>query len=135
VDDQTIAHPRATYPTPEERLEARARTLWAEQGTSFVYLGRGAWRVPSQSKVGVLYPVQLRGEERGCGCIAYAYREDCAHYRSARLAQIRTSACSGCGERKPYRELIEVTEDHGFLTWFVGDLLCVAECAGNHGVL
>jgi hypothetical protein len=135
VDERSLAHPAARYPTPEQRLDARAHTLWAEQSGRFVYRGKSAWLVPSQSKDGVLYPVQLRGEERGCGCIAYAYRKDCAHYRAARLAQIRTGSCSGCGERKPYRELIEVTEDHDSLTWFVGDLLCIPECAGNHGVL
>ena len=47
----------------------------------------------------------------------------------------RTATCVGCGERFRHRELVEVTEDHESLTWFPGDLLCIAECAGNHGVL
>lgn len=122
------------HPTLEERIEARARILWRERQDDFVYLGDGAWEVPSQSVVGKTYLVLLR-PERQCGCACFSYREDCAHVRAGRLAQIRTGNCDDCGERKPYRELVEVTEDHDSLTWFPGDLLCVAECAGNHGVL
>lgn len=46
----------------------------------------------------------------------------------------RLYACSGCGERFPRRELIELTEDnHDNLTYFHGDELC-RECADNSGV-
>ena len=47
----------------------------------------------------------------------------------------RTAACSGCGERFERRELVEVTEDHENLTFFVGDKLCRQGCARSHGVL
>jgi hypothetical protein len=57
------------------------------------------------------------------------------HTVAARYVKARTATCDGCGERFRYSELVEVMEDHDSLTWFPGDLLCIAECAGNHGVL
>jgi len=42
--------------------------------------------------------------------------------------------CSGCGGRFASRELTELTEDnHDYLTYFDGDLLC-RTCADNAGV-
>lgn len=60
--------------------------------------------------------------------------ERCKHEHAARYVKAKTATCSGCGERLRHPELLEVTEDHGSLTWFPGDLLCYA-CALHHGVL
>ncbi len=48
-------------------------------------------------------------------------------------AGAKTRSCSGCYGRFPGRDLIEITEDHGSLTFFEGDELC-PQCARDHGV-
>ncbi len=42
--------------------------------------------------------------------------------RKARRDQ--TVSCDCCGERFPHREITEVQEDDGLLSWFVGDRIC-----------
>lgn len=45
----------------------------------------------------------------------------------------RAVPCTSCGERFPWRDLVEVEEDHGSLTWSVGDRLCtgcIDACGG-----
>ncbi len=46
----------------------------------------------------------------------------------------RFRECTGCGERYVGRDLFEVHEDHGSLTFFEGDELC-GRCALDHGIL
>ena len=44
----------------------------------------------------------------------------------------RAVPCASCGERFPWRDLVEVTEDDASLSWFPGDVLCEA-CVAAHG--
>ena len=91
------------------------------------------WRVPSCSGPGAHF-VDLRHGDCSCpDCVPAG--EECKHTSAARYVKARTATCSGCGERFRHSGLLEVTGDHESLTWFPGDLLCIAECAGNHGVL
>jgi hypothetical protein len=55
--------------------------------------------------------------------------------RDAGSVDAKTASCSGCGERFPFRDLIELHEDnHDNLTYFHGDRLC-RECADVAGVI
>jgi len=83
---------------------------------------------------GAIYRVDLR--EQSCSCPDFVHRgEPCKHLFAATVARAKTAECSGCGERFPHRELVELTEDsHDGLTYFDGDRLC-GECADGAGVV
>jgi len=55
-------------------------------------------------------------------------------YTVEELRRMRERRCDGCGERFAGREMVEVMEDHGSLTFFEGDEVC-RECAADHGVV
>lgn len=101
------------------------------------YQGGGHWIVPSGSVAGKHYEVRTgtRAERNKCECIGFEHHRHCSHLVAAHRAAKLSAVCDSCGERVWMRGLIEVTDDHESLTWFPGDLLCIAECAGNHGVL
>ncbi len=89
------------------------------------------WTVAGQHN-GV-HRVSLQRET--CTCMDHTARKaPCVHIYAALVARAKTRRCSGCSEPTNRRDLIEVTEDHGSLTFYDGDQICV-ECAGNHGIL
>jgi hypothetical protein len=98
----------------------------------------GVWFVPSQSYGPSVYGVVLDRSEAGesCQCADYEHRGvRCLHIYAATIAKAKTAPCSSCGRRFRHRDLVELTEDHESLTWFVGDRLCRRDCAGPGGVL
>ena len=60
--------------------------------------------------------------------------EQCKHVSVASYRKAKWATCSGCKNRFRHRDLYEVHEDHGSLTWFPGDLLCEG-CACDTGTL
>lgn len=101
------------------------------------YQGGGRWLIPSGSDGDTLYEVRVgtRPERNRCECIGFEHHRHCSHLVAAHRAAKLSAVCDGCGERVWRRGLIEVTEDHDSLTWFPGDLLCIGDCAPNHGIL
>ena len=116
------------------RLE-RGVALAQERFEEIKRLAPYLWEVPScSSEAGEPYHVNLKWGE--CSCPdRVPDDEECKHTTAARYVKARTATCDGCSERFRYPELVEVMEEHDSLTWFPGDLLCMVECAGNHGVL
>ena len=58
----------------------------------------------------------------------------CEHLLAAEIVNAKSATCADCNRRFLRRDLHEVTEDHGSLTWFAGDPLC-RSCAIGHGVI
>ncbi|MDP9457162.1 MAG: hypothetical protein M3Q60_15600 [Actinomycetota bacterium] len=90
------------------------------------YQGGGRYLVPSGSEANGLYEVRVgtRPERNTCECRGFASHKHCSHVVAAQRTAKRSAVCDGCGVRTWHRDLVEVTEDHESLTWFVGDLLC-----------
>jgi len=101
------------------------------------YQGGGRWLVPSGTVDSRLYEVRVgtRPERSRCECVGYGHHKHCSHIVCATEARRKSAVCDGCGGRFRHRELVEVTEDHENLAWFVGDKLCRQGCAGPGGVL
>jgi hypothetical protein len=98
----------------------------AESAVSAVY------KVPSR-EVGTYYVVSL--SRQVCECRDFKHGTyPCKHLLAAEIVSSKCGTCADCAGRFLGRDLIEVTEDHESLTWFVGDLLC-RTCAISHGVL
>jgi len=117
---------------------------------------RPAHRVEVAEEVPVEAMVVAVAEERGsyevrecCGCMgdgraydgkagAWVAHQHCLGTGRARAFVYpkagRLRECDSCRERFAGRDLVEVREDHGSLTFFEGDELCEA-CASGHGVL
>ncbi len=134
--EQSLAQPAPPVPAPEPlRLSARLQRGIALAEERFEEITRVApyiWSVPSCSGTGI-YLVNLRTFE--CSCPDRPpENERCKHVSAAAYKKAKTAPCSGCRKRFRHRELYEVREDHGSLTWFVGDLLCEA-CAHDTGIL
>ena len=120
-------------PTPEFIL--RGRGLFATYRDELCYLGGGSWLVPSGSTSGKAYVVRV-GVARPdrCECRGFASHGHCSHVVCASIAHKKSAVCDSCGERHYWPELIEVTEDHASLTWFVGDVVC-RRCARGTDIL
>lgn len=128
MDKISLAQPD---PTPETRSE-RGHVLAADRFEEIAFSWRrGVWHVPCGSEEGVSYAVVLVPVPR-CSCPEYKPGWRCEHIVAAGNVKRATAPCSGCGRRFRHRELAEVTEDHGSLTWFEGDRLCVG-CVREHG--
>jgi hypothetical protein len=127
-----IAHPAQE---PQTRID-RGRKLFAEHSGEIIFEAElGIWYVPSQHDGTSCYEVILGRRGESCACADVEHRHQaCKHIICATIARAKTRQCAGCGQRFPHREIIEVSEDHESLTWFVGDKLCES-CAIGHGVL
>ncbi len=90
------------------------------------YRGGGKYLVPSGTEAGNLYLVRVgtRPERNRCEFRGFGSHRHCSHVVAAERTAKRSGICDGCGVRTWRRDLVEVTEDHESLTWFVGDLLC-----------
>ena len=119
--------PRALRPAARAD---RALALYLERFEEIALSFRaGVYKVPSCTG-GATYTVRLVPEAY-CSCPDFRGGE-CKHILAVRVVRKATSPCSGCGRRFRHRELTEVTEDHGSLTFFEGDRLC-EECVHAHG--
>ncbi len=149
MSETSLAHP--AHPVPEEvvgdlehagsivpralRLSARLQrgiALAEERFEDIEKIAPWTWRVPS-SRGPLFYVVDLKNGL--CTCPDHPPEgERCKHVSAAAYKKAKTATCSGCHKRYRHRDLYEVREDHGSLTWFVGDLLCEG-CACDTGIL
>ncbi len=125
-------------PTPEPAYVLRGLGLFELHRDEILHSYRGAGRyiVPSGTEANGLYEVRVgtRPERNKCECRGFAGHNHCSHVVAAGRVAKRSAVCDGCGERRWDRQLVEVTEDHDSLTWFVGDRLC-GGCLRAHGGL
>ncbi len=141
MDTTSLAHP--AHPVPEEAagefehvssIVARSLPDYARRGRGLFetyreeleYLGGGRWLVPSGSESGKLYEVRVgtRSRRDSCECTGFRHHHHCSHVVCAKLAHKRSAVCDGCGERRWWKNLTEVHEEHDVLAWFVGDRIC-----------
>ncbi len=133
--DATI--PKVQHPTtPEPAYVLRGLGLFELHADEILqgYQGGGRYVVPSGTEANALYEVRVgtRPERNRCECRGWASAGHCSHVVAAGHVAKRSAVCDSCGERRWDRELVEVTEDHDSLTWFVGDRLC-GGCLSAHG--
>ena len=94
-------------PAPPTTREQRGLALWREHASE-IRFERGVWLVPSMSDGTSVYEVTL-GRRESCECRDYGRRQEaCKHVYAATVAKAKSAKCSGCGERHPRRELVEV---------------------------
>lgn len=145
--EQSLAQPAHPVPATEDlehvgsivpralRLSARLQRgiELAEEGfEEITRMAPYVWEVPSCSG-DHRYVVDLK--HGLCTCPDHPPEgERCKHLSAAAYKKAKTATCSGCKKRFRHKELYEVREDHGSLTWFVGDLLCEG-CARDTGIL
>ena len=129
--DSTLAQPAHPSPTRPPCRADRALRLYVEHFEEIARSFRaGLYRVPSCTGAAV-YSVRLVPEPY-CSCPDFK-GGPCKHVAAVEVVRKRTAPCSGCGRRFRPGQLVEVEEDHGSLTWFVGDRLCggCVEAAGG----
>jgi hypothetical protein len=153
VMERDIARLKAARPHLASRIERAEHILVTQLSTANgsrpvkvrVHAdGSRSFRVRSGSKLGRSYRVDQTSWE--CECPDHRRsRAACKHALACWVLEragkpspepLWTSEgeCSGCGGRFASRELTELTEDnHDYLTYFDGDLLC-RTCADNAGV-
>lgn len=110
----------------------RATEIVREHAREIAESAEGAvFHVPSSG--GSYYVVSL--SRWVCECADFEHRgESCKHLLAAEIARQKSACCADCNRRALRADLVEVTEDHESLTWFVGDELC-GSCAIGHGLL
>jgi hypothetical protein len=132
VDTKSLAHP--AHPSTRE---LRALKLFRERRHEIKEVAPNLYRVPSCAGDRV-YTVDYDLERCSCPDARRHPELSCKHLIAIGILvakrRARTAPCAGCGERFRRRELYEVCEDHGSLTYFVGDRLC-EECALAGGIL
>ncbi len=107
----------------------RGRDLYAEHADE-IRFEHGSWYVPSGSVEGRFYAVRLGPVER-CECPDHEHRgAKCQHVTAAVIAKAKSTTCSCCGQRVPWRFVSEVREEDELLSWFAGDRLC-ADCVNG----
>ena len=115
--------------------ELRGLRLYREHADAIRFDAKArVWIVPSQSEGTSAYEVRL-GREESCECADYANRGGrCKHLYAATIARAKSARCSGCGEVRRRRELVEVGEEEA--SWGEareGERLC-RPCAKRAGV-
>lgn len=119
----SLAHPAHPSTTRAER----GRELYREHA-GMIRFEDGVWYVPSQHDATSVYEVVIGRRGEFCECADFERRgQACKHVHAATIARAKTTVCSSCGERVPWRFVSEVMEEHGLLAWFVGDRIC-ADC-------
>jgi len=113
--------------------ELRGLALYREHQDQIRFDARDhVWLVPSQNDATSVYEVRL-GRRESCECRDFSrHGAACKHVFAATIARSKTAACSGCGERRPHRDLVEAMEDD--LGVFEGERYC-RPCARRVGVL
>jgi hypothetical protein len=118
---------------PPATHEARGLALYQDH-IDEIRFEQGVWLVPSQHDAASVYELTIGRRGESCECRDFAYRGGrvaCLHIHAATIARAKTTSCSCCGQRFPWRFVTEVQEDHDLLAWFVGDRLCSA-CVPGH---
>ena len=137
MDTKSLAHP-ARPSTPEPAYVLRGLGIFELHRDALLesYQGGGRWLVPSGTDAGKAYEVRVgaRPERNRCECKGFGSHKHCSHLVAAERAARTSAVCDGCGKRVRRRDLIEVAEDHGSLTWFPGDLVC-RRCARGTDIL
>lgn len=111
---------------------SRATEIVRESAREIAESAEGAvFHVPSS--FGGYYVVSL--SRWVCECADFEHRgAPCKHLLAAEITRRKSACCADCNVRSLRCDLVEVTEDHDSLTWFVGDELC-RPCALGHGLL
>jgi len=116
--------------TQPETRELRGLALYRDHADE-IRFEDGVWFVPSQREGTSVYEVVLGRRGESCECADFGYRgESCKHILAATVARAKSTACSCCGNRVPWRFVTEVQEEDELLSWFVGDRLC-ADCSSG----
>jgi hypothetical protein len=99
------------------RIE-RGRQLWEEHATEIRFDSRErVWLVPSQHEATSVYEVRLGRRGESCECIDFERHGlsfACKHIIAATIARAKTTVCSCCTERVPWRFATEVQEEHEY---------------------
>ena len=129
--------PRNTEP-PAPAYVLRGLGIFELYGDEILesYRGGGHCPIPSGTEAGKVYEVRIgaRAERNRCECRGFASHKHCSHLAAAERAARLSVVCDGCGKRVRRRGAVEVTEDHGSLTWFPGDVVC-RPCARGTDIL
>jgi hypothetical protein len=122
----------AGSPRHETRVD-RTRQLVQEHAREIAEGAIGAvYKIPS-NELGTYYFLSL--SRQVCECKEFELSSSpCEHILAAEIVSSKSGTCAECAGRFLGRDLIEVTEDHESLTWFVGDLLC-RTCSIGHGLV
>ncbi len=118
--------------------EQRGLELYRQHASEIVF-EQGVWLVPSQHDVTSVYEVTLGRRGESCECADFEFHGHegaCKHIVAATIAKAKSAACSGCGERHPRREVVEVGAEQAehSLDAREGELYC-RPCAKRAGVL
>jgi hypothetical protein len=140
VDSTSLAHQEHLVPEEASGLEHvssivarctpdyvwRGRGLFGTYREDLQYIGSGKWLIPSGTSPSVRYEARVgtRPERDRCECTGFRHHHHCSHVVCAKLAHRKSAICDGCGERRWWRLLEQVTEDDELLSWFPGDVLC-----------
>ncbi len=123
--DATI--PKVQHPSTPEPYVLRGLGLYEIHRDEILqgYQGGGRWIVPSGTANGS-YEVRVgtRPGHNCCECRGWSAHHHCSHRIAAERVARRSALCDGCGVRRWWHDLVEVTEDDASLSWFVGDRLC-----------
>jgi hypothetical protein len=121
----------ATTSLPASREEAttrvqRGRDLYTEHADEIRFDSvEKVWLVPSQHDGTSVYEVVLGRRSESCECRDFEFRGgSCKHILAATIARAKSTTCSCCGERVPWKRVTEVQEEDELLAWFPGDVLC-----------
>ena len=129
--DTTTVH----HPSPDSTREQRGLALYREHGHLIEKVAPDFYLVPSQDGER-FYHVDYVTET--CDCADHEYRgATCLHIYAVgvKLAKRRASRCSGCGERFPRRQTVEVGSEMVEMgDALEGQRFC-RPCARRHGVL
>ena len=135
--ETTIAHP-ARPTTPETTRELRGLALYREHADEIRYEpAERVWLVPSQHDATSLYEVTIGRRGESCECADFEHRGGrCKHVYAATIARAKSASCSGCGERQPRREMVEVGPERAEMSLDAreGERFC-QPCARRAGVL
>ncbi len=125
-------------PTPQPNTrEQRGLALWREHADAIRFdAAERVWLVPSQHNSTSVYEVTIGRKGESCECRDHGLRgTTCKHIVAATIARAKTAACSGCGERFPRRETVEVGPEMVEMgDAFEGESYC-RPCARRCGVL
>ena len=112
---------QSSAPAHPSTRELRGIALYEEHAEE-IRFEQGVWLVPSQNDATSVYEVVIGRRGESCECVGFEHRgESCKHIHAAAIARAKTTPCSCCGERVPWRFVTTVEEDHDLLTWFPGD--------------
>ncbi|MDP8951316.1 MAG: SWIM zinc finger domain-containing protein [Actinomycetota bacterium] len=135
-----MIEPSLAQPAPPTTREARGLALYREHADEIRYDAQErVWLVPSQSAGTSVYEVTIGPRGESCECIDFEFhghQQPCKHIVAATIARAKSARCSGCGEVRRRRELVEVGPEQAehSLEAREGERYC-RPCAARVGVL